>query len=451
MAATFPCITAEVNASKAGPYHRALHYLDPENDPELTESPNGTEYIGSIFEDTWMKSVWYGMDDTLELPRKVNDDGTLEFTVPERVTRLSRVGLVQTLPALEVQSKHRETCRIAWTPNMAYAILVEGQLLQEDAESNPISGDLLAFYYAYNLREEAVAKHEWLLGNRPELTEFSASLPSKQVGVPHRFYFSNMKSGLIMHLNPNATLKYTVRSNLSELLRVELLVDGVWTYTPMDYKMLKDYLDDPPKELKPPQLIGDAKITTRQELALLKRTRKGTIEHHIIDILEIVSANPQKVVEAIEVKIEQKLPATGVFDVLENMKAREKNIYCNYTTNPNDARLGEDPMKISVLKYNIKRRRAACDDSIIADLFTSERYTSTPRGVGFHDHPLCERPFNIMESGRILGDLGTMLEMKLSALRDVDQSTYRVHVFIPYLRKVVYEETSPGVFLSHII
>lgn len=417
----------EITASKSHPFHNDLH------------TPVGDEKIGSVFYDPVQKSTWYSNDDRVELKR-TGENGTYTFLIPESVSRLLSVTMTQDLPALEVSETFKDTIRIAYTPNAGIAIVEEGVLLLEDAETYPLSKHWIKVQSMYNVDENHVETIEDALGNRcPELTEFSNKLPKRQVGAIHPWYFTYRKGGLNVNIRHNVRFRYTVLHEVQDILRVqsrEPLPDG--GYGPWVDR--DDFQEEWLKAIEPlpaPTMTGECCFNTMQEMEYYKCDEEYV--EWITDVFEFQSTNPVEDGKKITEVISKDNPCKAIFACAENVRARELKYHCNYTSCPTNVSSGVDPVKLVMLKYDQKRRLVDRNDSVATKLVNTRHFKCSPREPGFRANALCNRPFDAQESGVVLSALQSTINIDLMQLPHDQKSKFIIHIFLLVQRKVTYK------------
>lgn len=434
----------ELKASLKQPFHQALHT------PGTVD-----EEVYSRFFDADLKSTWYSTDTGMELTRKEKSATTDEagcasydYLIPSGPSFLTTVVMVQQLPTFDVADGFRDTVRIAWTPNLAFAIVRSGILHIGDSETHPIDKHYMAAYFQFNTKPDMRADFEECIGNKPELTDWSTSLPPRQVGCPHPYYFFRMqRRGHITKLC-ESWFSYLVVNDADYLMRCQILRDGKWENTPLR----AEYLVQTNRKLPAPHLFAVSTYNTQPEMASLRSEREDEPRDvYITEVFHISSKNPTSTREVFEVT--RTNPAKCVITLLENMEATRNNVHCNYTTDPEDYISGPNPMQFTEISYDVKRRAINRTATVLNKLVVMETCPSVPYRNGYNIIPLCLSPFERLETGVVLGDekIKASITVQLNSTGPNPVKLFDVHVYLLIQRRLRYTLEADGTHSVEIL
>jgi hypothetical protein len=395
----------ELAASMAHPFHIDLHT------PGLVPVPPVPGSQGTIYSathDTQEPSTWVSLDDMVPLKCTMTN-GEAVYTVPDTVSHLKTVKAITDMPLVEVADAFRGKVRIAWTTDLAYALIEEATVNILDAETFPMSRHWMAAYFQYQLASEHQAAHELSIGNRPELTEFSDRLPRAYIGSPHPFFFSLINGGLNVSMNPDVRLRYTLVTNGMELLRAQLFENGEWVN---QREIEEDWLVKVPI-IPPPEILATCTINRHEEVSAYKCT-DGPVTQYVTDVLELVTSNPAEPRQKIQEMFTSDLPTKALCCQAENVTAREFHIFCNYTADWRTSFGGTTPIEQIVVKNDTKKRIVDRTNSLIGEMSAREHFKASPRRKGYHASALCHQPFDHRQTGVILPALKTTIHVELS-------------------------------------
>ena len=423
---------SENKASQEHPSHKILH------EPTSNEAANGQinqEKLYSKGHNLPQKSAWYAMFDNAQLPRNVTTDG-LHFSVPDTISRLWTIKMVHRTPVLEVAPEFQASIRVAWTPNLAYALLLEGRMHIQDNELYPINGHTLAAFYKCQHPDDAT--HQFIIGNRESLLEFKSKIVADEVGCPHPWWFSLVRGGLNINLQPNVYFKYQVQDQCMQLVRFQKLNKAKNEWELVETKDYEEKWLVSIPEIPPPDLNCTCTINKGPEMNNYREI--GTKQSYpMTEILHDKQENTCKAGAAVKEPSGCMDKCKAVLALSENVTAREKfNIHHIYIVD------GKDPISLEV-KYDTRKRSWDDIGSVLTMMTSREHFGKVPE-IGLHAIAFCMDPFSEPETAVNLKHPQVRGVAHVKLRKDLPSSVeMRVHFFFVAQRIIGHEITRENV------
>lgn len=284
----------------------------------------------------------------LEIMACTNSEENYTFIANSKFDFLRYSYLVQTLPALQVKHKYKDTVQICWCRYPGHNIVQMATLCIDEEPIQTIDNiwlDIRAQYYMQPGKRE---QYQTMVGNLKFLTEWADSLPTYNLCIPQPWDYANnpyhmiplvaCSEGRVIH-------RYKFRCLISSLLRMRKKENGVWKEIPYNWKYMKGMTSS--DKIPQPELWGryvkvsDGEIKARKALETEKKI--PPLEYYTEDMVIIKNDNTYKLGNNIDIGLQCNMPAKAIFWVAENMKASDLNNYSNYSTDPSDIKYGWSP------------------------------------------------------------------------------------------------------------
>jgi len=154
------------------------------------------EEVSSIYSQSNKKRS-FGTQNICPLESSSNEEnGKVEYKIKDRnFSFMTDANLVINLPGLEVDDMYKDTVRICYPNNLAHSIVKESSLIinKGNAPIQSWSTVSLDNYVENYMKCEAKEDYKRLIGNIPELTNWSTKLPKMELVIPQLFSFFVVK------------------------------------------------------------------------------------------------------------------------------------------------------------------------------------------------------------------------------------------------------------------
>lgn len=361
---------------------------------ELHSTTTPTESIISIFYREFHKTTWYS---SLPLKLKCTEDADeLVYTVNNTFHYLFYTYMRQFYPAIKVIKKLQDKVRIAWPHNVGTARIISAQFKVDDDVFHSFDSIWCDIYFQFYMKPGFREHHNMSIGNVPFLEGWRTCLPSYTTNVEQPWCYS-MDTSLafpIFYCSTQSTVshRYKLRPKVFDMLRMSVIEERDEHGNPTKfrelekpiYKFLEGVTDD--TLLRQPELWGQYAYVTDQELEFIRTCAKDKDKRtfFIKDVASFDTSNPNTYGQAAEIALHCDTPCLAMFWVAENIEAREKRNFSNYTTDRNNLYDGWDPIRKTSLRYggNIRLNEMDSDHFSIAQ--PRKHFPSPPSEPGYH-------------------------------------------------------------------
>jgi len=232
-------------------------------------------------------------------------------------------------------------------------------------------------------------QHDRGIGNTEELQTFRTMLPRHRLSLMQPWFYSKCSpsSFPIFYMNSQSSLVHKYKYNLSivDLLRMEVMVDEVWT--PVKPELHRLHGVPPEGKMEAPVLWGNMAKTRDNEADWNRCNRK------LIPIYAetIVSAGVEglKCGQEASVKLESGGPVKAIFWGLRNKTAETYNIRSNYTSNLEDPVNGPSVAGHCSLEYRDTTKLSEMEPNHFEWPLLKYHLPSTPRCNGLYGYTFC--------------------------------------------------------------
>jgi hypothetical protein len=372
---------------------------------------------------------------------------------------------VQKFPPIRVKEEYEGKIEICYPHNLGTNIIVDAVLKYGTDELPHLDSKYCDAYFHRFLKPEERLSHNWGIGNKPTLENWTSFLPADETNVKLPWFFSRDPSvALPLYYCDKlpATMVFTFKRNLSDLLRMRrVLDDGTFENMKIDKKYLMLPKDDATTLPKPelygiyikldPEEVNSYKCSTRDE-------KYG--DFYFQDIICCSSQNSQKFGSKIEKDLSGDGICNGIFWMAENTTSTEHGNISNYTTDANNLYDGYNPIEWTTL--------TAGGTAIFKELSTnllsqslSDVFPGRPSEEGILGWSFCENPTSldptvgvnmkdvkftitcmIRDRDPFLNDYNLRtgkLETKTSKGKD---NEYLLHVYLLVTKKITFSPAS---------
>lgn len=351
--------------------HRSQHMpinicSNGDNDDSESDEFHDTESeeIASIYKRNFVKTFWYSnpieLFESLQTSPIVDSRGELirtVYRVDPKMDYLQSNEIQIPLPAVSLKQKPKSKCnlRIAWTPNPGVNSIVEVDFRVGDIVINKLDTGAIDDYMKWGNPLAQNSIRDDSIGDVASLTSWNTSLPAKTCifTLPMFYTYSGGSAFPLFLLDSQTQVTHRLtywNSPIQELLRIEIETDvkGTKIWRPIAKKETYPYLVNHGK-IHSPIFTGEYGMITAEEKEETYQEDKIAIPIH--DMLTVRSPNTIKYGSAHTFGLESTDPVIAMFWKAVNVDAERRNNRTNYTTNPDDIRLGQSPISSTEFRY----------------------------------------------------------------------------------------------------
>jgi len=308
----------------------------------------------------------------------------IKFTPPEKMDFIYSSCYQAILPELKIKEKYKEQYRMCWQRYVCFNLLEKAEI-RSTGDTPICSLDRYGqeFCHAYMRDQAHTEALESDAGRDRILNTWTTFLPEQKRCCPlYWFYSKNPSNAFPLYKLKNKSLEhcFTFSKNIVNHLCMQTFVNGRWEWIKPDLNVIEKLPTD--NSLVDPILFGEFTVNTPHEKVVVF----DVDDHYYIDDIICTKAhNSATFGESFEVNLTTngKLCRT-IFGAVENITASAYNNRFNYTDNPEDADLGESPIKSIHVYYgdesNVKI--GPCDMSHFRSSLISKHYKSSETNKG---------------------------------------------------------------------
>lgn len=307
----------------------------------------------------WYSSIKCKMERTIERNK-------VKFICPEKFHTLMYSYRVHSIPRISVKS---DEYRICWPHNLANALVHESKISISDYEFQTFDrvGSDISFQYTTDPQIRDYLSE--MMGNRPELENYSNVLEQTEVyAFTNWCYQADGSRAIPLNLCKGSQVTHTfiLNNEIKNVLKMQRLIDGVWTRIPVDESVLvceQTHFD-------PPDLWGRFQLQTKDELESMPEK----VVMWYFDYVKCDSKNPSNGV--ISVNLVSSKPVKAMYWVLNNGKD-------NYTDSE-DVYRGDYPWTSYNYDYgDIERENSITPNQCIIESLIHNKTKPSEKGFGF--------------------------------------------------------------------
>lgn len=425
----------------------------PQSASEGTDLDKPIDEAVSMFYLEFRKVIWY----TIGLAELVKDSGRsnqISYEVEKKYHYLTRTYFTVHVPSLRLTQEAKKKYQIRWPPNLGHRIIPKGGFYVDGELWQTVTSewcDTNMQWFEQNghgfrdLRQRD-------LGNVPYMQEFSDVLPEYRLTPEQPWFYSrdSTRAFPIFRCSFMSKISHKFEFNLDimRLIQIKDLETG---------ELLEFGENGPPggitseifvnrlSEIPEPKLWGEYSTNHAKEFECHDRNPKYSI--YVDDIVSNSSDNPLSYGSAVPMKLNNSIyPTKALFWMAENLDAKRKHIFSNYTTNELDAFKGWNP--IGSVSFKGKKGRKFDDlPSEHFDRKSAKHFPSAPFQNGYNALSFCGEPNSLdVEPGIVLGsnDENITFRLKntnpLASISDSNSSAknyFTVHLFQLITKKMV--------------
>lgn len=387
------------------------------------DNPETWPEVRSIFYWEYVRKARSGHIPLRMTRKPVSDDYSFEVD-NNHFNYLVGSELWQVLPEIRVADKFKEQVQVCWPSNIGLNIVRRATFSTETSSIQSMDYVWINMYSQHFLTLDREHFFE-MIGNVPELTQWSTQLPSYTLTVPQcwdycRDYGRAFPIGLAH--DDHFTHLYKMRKKISSLLRIRVKQGENWVETRLPACRFKDKVLiglDTDAELPPPELYGFYAKTVASELEWRKEQHNTFYTHDVVEIPDELRYEAGK---KFQISLDVESASTAIFFVAEPAKALDSNNYSNFTDNPVDISKGHNPFsKVSLLYGRLQRIPE------ISSLYSSRTaparfFPAVPYHKGYNVLPIGFSPDSIdTDVTATLKDLGAKLVLELNAIQEREE------------------------------
>lgn len=420
--------------------HNLLHSTSSSGYDESEENNDAidSQYVSRIEPVTWTSQG------DCEISTASLIDQTATYTIESGMAHVLKGSFLETdVPSAEVIHEYRDTIRIAWCENLGFntvekAVFEYGQKIKMELPSIFHDAE-----HQYNMSRGAGKRKDIdkNIGNVPELTEFSASLPAYRLCVRQRWFYWNRKTfwPLFKYREHLTKHIYTFRP-YECLLRIQQYRDGVWVPLTSKDNVAKYVIFG---TTKTPSLKGRFGQLSPEELEV--NTSPGCVPDETIlirDVVVIKSKVSKKYGTEDSIQLSSRYICPYFYYMASNTLNSLIGEYSNYRNNYDDHPI------VSSSGYYGSNPLFKDSTSQNTNMCQGEFFPSVPRVKGYNVYSFVFDPNNEdADSAPILGNGSpeTNTELFVKTVGDESQQYY-LHVVMVILRPLTTTQNKDGSF-----
>lgn len=404
--------------------------------------PGGKEKIVSIRYRPVVKTVWYSTNKVKCVRTEV--DNTVTFKLPKNTENISFICgcyLKQDWPAVSVRPDFTSSIRIAMTPFMGFHHVIHATLMLPQV-AQTLQPKVYEFYYNYDKLNRPYA--DIRCGNLAEMTTWTSELRAVQTTVNQPwFYTINDYQALRLDFDGVNVVDvfqhdYQIHRNLSQLLRMQKLVNGAWVDIPYDSKYIITE-----SVLPLPELWLEVSSHSEDEMDFYKCNNLNKMYYH--DFIVQKSINPIKKLSNHIFTSEDfsTLPCSALVWLAENEAAKRFNFSSNYTNNFQEREHGTNPCVRTTFRYKSDSGAVKWDNLEACHFDQAEpdnRFKKAfgPSQPGWNVRCFTTDPFEVWDLGPNLKGVEANFVIQIGNGHDdtSDNSLYNVYLIMMVTRKL---------------
>jgi len=386
-----------------------------------SEGEDVLEEISSIFYREFQKSTWYTRIHT-KMPCTVMDDDTYVFRANTTFHYLMYSYIAQQYPYVSVKPEFRGQYKICWPHNLAINTINYGRFEVDDTPYNSLDNVWLDKYFEHFMKPGFREHHNMCVGNVPPLEEWSDVLRPYKTSL-HQPWFYSQDPGLAFPLyfcskDTSVSHVYEMKTFVSDLLRmvrcVEKNGEKVWVeMKDVDFSVLDGVTVR--TALKKPEMWAAYAYVTKNEIEWNTKCNDSQQKvFYINDIVACDQTNTETYGKSVEVDLFCETPCKSIFWAAENMDAKKKRNFSNYTTDSTDIYRGWNPIEHVSLKYGKNPRIKQMETYHFSRMQPWYHFPSPPHVAGHNVYTLADDPMSMdAEVGLVLSKLKAKMFFKL--------------------------------------
>jgi len=423
----------------------------PKSIEESTKLNEPIDEAISMFYLEFKKVIWY----TIGIVPLTSDGGVEEinYTVDRKYHYLTRSYLMIKLPQLRLTNYAKQKYRIRWPSNLAHQIIENAEFwVDEDPWQ---TGHTV--WYDVNMQWFEKPGHGFRdlrqrdIGNVPYLQEFSDVIPAYNLTPEQPWFYArdSIFAFPIFKCSYMSKITHKFKFNLSILKLIQIQDLETEQLLKFDESGADDIttaiFTDPNVKIPKPELWGEYSENHKKEFECQNQSRKFYID----DIVHHASENSGEFGTSVSVKLGRTTyPTKAIFWVAENLNAKNKHIFSNYTTNEDNSSKGWNP--ISHVSFSGNKGRKFENLPIEHfDRKSAHHFPSAPFQHGYSALALCNEPDAVqIEPGVVLGINDETMHFKLKDTNpmvsidksDSSKNLFTIHVFQLVTKKMILDK-----------
>ena len=405
----------------------------------------------SMFYLEFRKVIWYTVG-LVELVKNSGRNADISYEIDKKYHYLTRTYFTIQIPPLRLTKEAKRKYRVRWPPNLGHQIIPKGGFYVDGEPWQTLDNE----WCDANMHWFEKTGHGFRdlrqrdIGNVPYMHEFSDALPEYRLTPEQPWFYARDSSRAFplfrCSFMSKVDHKFIFNLDIMKLIQIQDVETG---------KILEFGESAPPKgitneifvnrlsEIPEPKLWGEYSINHSREFECLDKNSKYPI--YVDDISHSSSDNPQTYGSVVPMKLNTSIyPTKALFWMAENLNAKKKHIFSNYTTNEEDAFRGWNP--IGSVSFKGKKGRKFDDlPSEHFDRKSAFHFSSAPFQNGYNAYSFCNEPNALdIEPGIVLGSNDESISFRLKdtnpVVDDENSSTenkFTVHLFQLVTKKMV--------------
>jgi hypothetical protein len=268
----------------------------------------------------------------VKMTRKMVSDEYM-FDASNMFNILISTDLWQTLPSIKVKDAFKEKIQIRWCDNIGLNLVERASLSNGTFVIQSMDYVWINMYYQFFMDK---SKYDYIIGNRPELTQWTNKLPEAKIIVPQCWDYCRSTSRAIPIGLIKETIShiYRMRDRITSLLRIRVKVNDEWNETTLDKCSFKEFpLENltSTSTLPNPELYANYANSNFNEWTW--RSNMDSFSIYTYDIITIPGELRCEEGKKIHIPLEFNNLALGIFFAAEPVDNTNKNKHCEFHVN----------------------------------------------------------------------------------------------------------------------
>lgn len=336
---------------------------------------------------------------------------TVNYSLKYRYDILTDLNIRSELPRMEIKDELKDMVEICYIDNMAHHMIKSAQMLVNDEPKQSFDSVSLDIIWKYNPFSDDEKKiiYEQRIGNVTELTNWTTILPRWVVKPKVPFFFSRHRSQglpIFKTLSKNGdkcniSFKFVYKLDLSNFIRMRVRnsPNDDWEIVKFDKNVLRG---DPDMILDVPSIKGCYSIISDEERLHLSSFSRKYYTYDFINVRDNDNPVNEDTTKSVDLITDD--PVLSIFFMASRVEAYEMGYTSNYTTDPNDAKIGWHPIKSFQLFYGQTERTELLSFDECEDVAMQSFKSVPPINSGYGVYTYANNPFEFTRTaeGRVM-------------------------------------------------
>jgi len=349
------------------------------------------------------------------------------FMLNEKMDFISYVYKYRKFPGIKIKDSLKDNIQISWCHNLGHHSIDSLELMIDNDPKQTITDVWLDNYVQHFVSNDHIERYRqnicdkkysklWTTGdiNKDKSGKvWGTELKPLVVKVPLPFSFDKTPFPIFLATQSKVVIKGRFKMKLSQLIKIRVKKGDLWEEIPYDWRVLEGISGEDYMLPEAPELYACySKITKEEKKYWLDTiTDKKPYKYYYNDIMPITYDKLFTSTEPFSDVLSSKTPVKGIYWVAQNALGLPFNNYSNYTTDPYDSEIGEDPIsKVSLKHAGNSYRVKEMDSSHFTDMMSYYRCSSSSYSKGY-GCVIFSKNVNTID-----GDIGPIFDITKSTL-----------------------------------